>query len=80
MHKQIKDLFSYSINTLSSGLWFSGYKGEGEYKEWYVDGKLYIHCFYKDNLKDGEYKEWNYNGKLIMRKLFKDGKIIKNYL
>lgn len=40
MHKQIKNLFTNPIETMKSGLYFSGYEGEGEYKQWFKNGEL----------------------------------------
>ena len=38
---------------------------DGEYKWWYKNGQLWMHCWYnKDGYLDGEYKEWFYNGQL----------------
>ena len=37
---------------------------QGEYKDYYDNGKLDIHCYYKDNKYHGIYKEYYYNGKL----------------
>ncbi len=64
MHEQIKDLFENPQQVMQIGLWFSGYKGEGEYKQWYSNGQLCRHGFYKNNRKNGEYKEWYSDGKL----------------
>jgi len=49
MKKQIIELFTNPQQTLYNGLWFSGHKGEGEYKEWYMNGELDEHCFFKDD-------------------------------
>jgi len=46
--KQIKNLFINPQKAIGNGLWFSGHKGDGEYKEWYENGQLWQHCFYKD--------------------------------
>ena len=37
---------------------------QGEYKRYYDNGKLYIHCYYKDNKHHGIFKEHHQNGKL----------------
>ncbi len=39
-YKQIKDLFTSQIKTIVGGLWFSGIRGEGEYKQWNQSGNL----------------------------------------
>jgi len=73
MRKQIKDLFENPQRTMKEGLWFSGYLGEGEYKEWYDNGLLYKHCFYKDGEEEGEFKQWYENGLLLKHCFYKDG-------
>jgi len=75
--KQIKRLFKNPQKTLYDGLWFSGHEGDGEYKEWWDNGILYIHCFYKKNRREGEYKEWYSNGQLFEHSFYKDNRIIR---
>jgi len=72
MKKQIKNLFINPQQTLYNGLWFSGHEGEGEYKEWYSNGELAIHCFYENGEREGEYKEWYENGQLDTHCFYKD--------
>lgn len=45
----------------------------GEYKEWYENGNLSIHCFYKNGQRHGEYKSWYLNGKLEIHFFCKNG-------
>jgi antitoxin component YwqK of YwqJK toxin-antitoxin module len=80
MRDQIERLFTNPQETLEDGLWFSGIEGEGEYKQWYDNGKIFLHCFYKNDKKDGEHRKWHYNGQIWVHLLYKDGKIKKDYL
>ncbi len=80
MHEQIVYLFNNPQRAMMNGLWFSGYKSEGEYKEWHENGSLVMHCFYKNKNYDGEYKLWKKDGSLYIHRLYKDDKVIKDYL
>ena len=71
--EQIKDLFTNPKDRMANGLWFSGYTNEGEYKEWWITGQLYQHCFYKNGQRDGEYEEWHGNGQLYKHCFYKNG-------
>ncbi len=73
MYQQIEDLFTNSMKTMVRGLWFSGVEGEGEYKKWWGNGKLCIHCFYKEDRLNGEYKAWHPNGQLEVDVFYKQG-------
>jgi len=47
---------------------------QGEYKWWYIiDGRLWEHCFYKNNHREGEYKLWYQNGGLWKHCFYKNG-------
>lgn len=74
MHKQIINLFTNPKNTMEHGIWLSGVEGEGEYKEWYHSGELFVHGFYKESKRDGEYKTWYKNGNVSSHVFFKNGK------
>ena len=50
----------------------------GEYKEYYENGVLAEHCFYKDGKVDGKCKIWDMNGKLDVIMYYKDGKKVKS--
>ena len=78
--EQIKGLFTNPQRAKEAGLWFSGYTGEGEFKEWWANGQLYKHCFLKNSELNGVYKEWYGNGQLSKHQLYKDDKIIEDYL
>lgn len=55
------------------GIYFSGIKGEGEYKDWWINGQLSIHYFLKDGKYEGEYKEWMLKGRLREHSFYRDG-------
>ena len=76
--EQIINLFTNPVETMHNGLWFSGVEKEGEYKQWWKNGQLWIHCFYKDGERHGEYKEWYDNGTLAVHRLYKNGEVIKD--
>jgi len=79
--KQLKSLFNNPFEAIEEGLWFSGYMGEGEYKEWYENGKLWVHCFYKNGKKNGEYKEWwKDENELYAHLLLKNNEVVEDYL
>ncbi len=78
--EQIKRLFTNPIETMIYGLYFSGYEGEGEYKLWYENGKLWIRCFFKNDKYEGEFKAWQKNGQLYKHCFFKNGEVVKDYL
>jgi antitoxin component YwqK of YwqJK toxin-antitoxin module len=40
------------------------YTRDGEYKEWYENGQLRVHSFYKSGQIHGEYKIWQSDGQL----------------
>ncbi len=50
---------------------------EGEYKEWYENGKLKSTGFYKDNEKDGIWKYYKKNGDLEKTEIYDNGKLIR---
>ena len=72
-HEQIIRVFE-SLKALKlKGVWFSGIKNKGEYKEWWDNDQLYKHCFYNDkSVKEGEYKRWHENGQLYIHCFFND--------
>ena len=43
------------------------------------DGKLILHCYYKDGKKDGEFKKYNLNEKLILHYYCKNDKLDGEY-
>ena len=79
-HYYIKKVFDNWDKLKTDGIWFSGIRGEGEFKSWYETGKMYKHCFYKNSKLEGEFKRWHENGEFFIHCLFKDGEVIKDYL
>jgi antitoxin component YwqK of YwqJK toxin-antitoxin module len=59
------------------GIYFSGRFGKGEYMEWYDNGQLALHCFFRNGEYHGEYSEWFDDGRLAMRLFYKNGKRIE---
>ena len=43
------DLLKLTDKQKFKGVWLSGIKGEGEYREWYIDGKIKTRSFWKNN-------------------------------
>ncbi len=72
--EQIINLFDNPQKAMYNGLWFSGYGGEGEYREWWDTGQQFKHCFYKNGKYDGEYKSWWDNEQLQIHCFYKNGK------
>ncbi len=50
---------------------------DGEYKEWYENGQLRIHSFYKEGRVHGEYKRWTDTGELEERAFFNRGEEVQ---
>jgi antitoxin component YwqK of YwqJK toxin-antitoxin module len=48
---------------------------QGEFKSWYSNGQLDIHCFYVDGNRHGEYKSWYSNGQQWAHCYYVDGNI-----
>ena len=55
-------------------------KKHGEYKSWWENGTLSVHCHYKNGKLHGEYKWWLKDGTLYEHCYYKNDKLIKNYL
>jgi antitoxin component YwqK of YwqJK toxin-antitoxin module len=49
-------------------------KLEGEFKDWWENGQLFVQSFYKDGKEHGEYKRWYSNGQPWAHCTYKDGK------
>lgn len=52
---------------------------DGEFKEWYDNAQIKIHCFFKDGKKEGEYKQWMDNVHLRIHCYYKDNKLNGEY-
>ena len=75
--EQIIKAFTKGWGALSKeGIWWSGFKGEGKYEEWWYDGGKYIETFYKNGKKNGEYKQWWNDGTRHIKAFYKDARNI----
>jgi antitoxin component YwqK of YwqJK toxin-antitoxin module len=54
-------------------------KKDGVYKKWYLDGKIWLRCFFKDGYLDGEYTIWRDDGQICQHCFYKKDKIIKYF-
>ena len=45
-----------------------------EHKDYYENGKLWMHCFLKDDKRHGEYKDYYKNGQMWEHCFYKDDK------
>ena len=70
----IETIFTNPKKMMTDGIYFSGIEGEGEYKEWYNNQILKIHCYFKNKVIDGDYKEWHDDGDLAIHCWFEGGK------
>ena len=61
------------FKTKKQALMYKTIQKNGEYKEWYENGQLYVECVYKDDKIEGEYKEWYENGQLYAECVYKNG-------
>ena len=52
---------------------------EGEFKSWFSNSQLNIHCYYKEGKLEGEYKSWDDNGQLRIHCYCKEGKLEGEY-
>ena len=75
----IRKIFTNIEKLKYGGIYLYGIEEEGEYKEWHGNGKLFLHCFYKNGELEGEYKSWHENGKLYSHSFYKDGRLNSEY-
>ena len=74
----IKHMFAGRLGNLKlSGIWLNGFSGEGEYKEWYINGQLYRHGFYKNGKRERDFQQWYSNGILDFHRFYRRGKTIR---
>ena len=76
----IKKVFEDLDKLKTTGIYFSGIRGEGKFKKWKDNSQLGVHCFYKNGILNGECKRWDSNGNLYKHCVYKNAKIIKDYL
>ena len=83
MKKQIIGVFTNLKELKEDGIWFDGIENKGEFKSWWGNGQLWIHCFYrgvsnnKENRYRGEFKLWLENGELIKHRIYNDDGSLK---
>ena len=51
----------------------------GEYKKWFDNGQLEIHCYYENGKLQGEYTKWFMNGNLERHAFYNEGKVEGEY-
>jgi len=61
-------------------LFYLNNKKQGEYKYYWYNGQLCIHCFYLNGKVHGEYKGYNSNGQLSEHCFYLNGSLIKDCL
>ena len=49
-------------------------KQDGEFKSWWEDGQLAVHCTFKDGLLNGEYEYWWSNSQMYVQSSYINGK------
>jgi len=70
--QQIIDVFIDLEKLKIKGIWYSGIKWKGEFKQWWRDGPLLLHCFHINRNKyRGKYKTWYKNGQLLLQCYFR---------
>jgi len=62
-----------------NGIWLNGFQGEGEYKEWYTNGQLFIHNHFKNGKLNGKFESRRKNGQLYVRCYYKNDKLDGEY-
>lgn len=76
--KAIIDIFT-KFGEEGLEIWFSGKRGEGEYKWWLENGQIWEHGFYGNGNREGEYKQWYTNGQIYKHSFYKNGKLNGEY-
>lgn len=70
------ELFKYIPKQNQKGIFVTGDRNKGEFKQWWLNKNLQIHCFYENGKLNGEWKCYWDNGKIRDHRLYKNGKII----
>ena len=85
----IRDIFERLDSRKEEGIYFSGIFDEGEFKQWYKNGQLKTHGWWKNGKLEGEETKWNPSGSLYTHSWFseyqcrifpKDVKLKKGYI
>jgi antitoxin component YwqK of YwqJK toxin-antitoxin module len=53
---------------------------QGEYKKYFLDGKINVLCYYTDNRLNGPYSSYYFNDQIKTECNYKNNKIDGNYL
>ena len=53
---------------------------QGEYKDWHINGTLWYHCFYIDDMIHGERKVWSKYGTLKYHDFWVHGGLYRDLL
>lgn len=75
--KIITDIFT-KLGKDAFYIWFSGIKGAGEHKEWYNNGQLSKHEFWKGGRLEGERKVWRKDGTVMLHSFWKNGREVRD--
>lgn len=52
-------------------------KYDGEYKSWWNNGQLAVHCYYKNGKLDGECRHWDDDGMALEHYYYKNDIVTK---
>ena len=72
------ELLKITDEQKEKGIFIQGNEENGEYKEWWYNGQLFKHCFFKNERLEGEYKRWYSNGQLFIHCFYKNGELEEN--
>jgi antitoxin component YwqK of YwqJK toxin-antitoxin module len=53
---------------------------QGEFKRWYANGQLCVHCFCVDDKFHGEYKAWYEDGTISANEFYVNGDLYRDLL
>ena len=70
--KEIKNKFKHYFKDEKNNI-------QGELKEYYGNGQLWFHCYYKNNKKQDEYKVFYSDGQIYIHCYYKDDKLQGEY-
>jgi len=67
---KLKELLLLTTEQKSNGFFIRGNRDCGEFKEYWDNERLWLHCFYLKGKKQGEYKSYYQNGQLCTHSFF----------
>jgi len=56
------DILKLTLEKKMNGIFIKGDINDGEWKEWWPNGQLYLHCFIKNHRSEGKVERWHRNG------------------